>query len=105
MPRFFFDVFFDCYVVLDPEGMAFEQPAGAAAAADEMVRHLSITRVELCAGESWLRVRDERRREVYRSPIVSEQAGGDVPPRLGSGAHSPAGSHRRHPRGSCSQHD
>jgi hypothetical protein len=44
MPRFFLDLFFDRYVVLDPGGMLFEHATSAAAAADEMARHLVASR-------------------------------------------------------------
>jgi hypothetical protein len=76
MPRFFFDLFFDHYVVLDPGGMLFEHPTGATAAADELARHLLISRTELRDSGSWIRVRDERRKEVYRSSISPAPAVG-----------------------------
>jgi hypothetical protein len=69
MPRFFFDLLFDRYVVLDPGGMSLECAASAQAAADEMARHLVVSRAELRNSGSWIRVRDERRNKVYRSPI------------------------------------
>ena len=47
MPRFFFDLFFDRYVVLDPGGMLLECPASATAAADVLVQHLLVARAEL----------------------------------------------------------
>lgn len=75
MPRFFFDLFFDRYVVLDPGGMLFEDHAGATAAADELARYLLASRSELRDNGSWIRVRDERRREVYRSSIDADEAG------------------------------
>jgi hypothetical protein len=75
MPRFFFDLFFDRYVVLDPGGMLFEYPTSAAAAADEMARHLLLARSELRNSGSWIRVRDERRKEVCRSAIDPDAAG------------------------------
>ena len=75
MPRFFFDLFFGRYVVLDPGGMLFEYPTSAAAAADEMARHLLMARSELRNSGSWIRVRDERRREVCRSAIDPDTAG------------------------------
>ena len=46
MPRFFFDLFFDHYVVLDPGGMVFEYATSANAVADQMARHL-VWRAEL----------------------------------------------------------
>jgi hypothetical protein len=70
MPRFFFDLFFEHYVVLDPGGLFFEYPTNATAAADEMARHLLVSRAELRNSGSWIRVRDERRKEVYRSSIA-----------------------------------
>jgi hypothetical protein len=73
MPRFFFDLFYDRYVVLDPGGMLFELPAGAAAAADELARYLRVERSELRDSASWIRVRDDRRREVYRSSIEADE--------------------------------
>ncbi|THD55265.1 MAG: hypothetical protein E8A46_06195 [Bradyrhizobium sp.] len=76
MPRFFFDLFFDHYVVLDPGGMLFEYPASATAAADELARHLLVSRAELRNSGSWIRVRDERKKEVYRSSIDPAPAGG-----------------------------
>jgi len=69
MPRFFFDLLFDQYVVLDPGGMLLECAASAITAADEMARHLAVSRAELRNSGSWIRVRDERRNKVYRSPI------------------------------------
>lgn len=75
MPRFFFDLFFDRYVVLDPGGMLFEYPTSAAAAADEMARHLRLARSELRNSGSWIRVRDARRKEVCRSAIDPDTAG------------------------------
>jgi hypothetical protein len=75
MPRFFFDLFFDRYVVLDPGGMLFEIPARAAAAADAMAQHLMTSRSDLRRCGGWIRVRDERRREVYRSSIPAEGGG------------------------------
>jgi len=72
MPRFFFDLFFDRYVVLDPGGMLLECPNSATAAADALVQHLRVARSELRNSGSCIRVRDERRKEVYRSPIDPE---------------------------------
>jgi len=69
MPRFYFDLFFDRFVVLDPGGMLFEHRAGAKAAASEMARHLAIVRGELRNGRGWIRVRDIRRNEVHRLTI------------------------------------
>jgi hypothetical protein len=74
MPRFFFDLFYDRYVVLDPGGTLFEYPAGASAAADELARQLHDTRSELRDRGIWIRVRDERRQEVYRSSIDPDAA-------------------------------
>jgi hypothetical protein len=74
MPRFFFDLFYDRYVVLDPGGTLFEYPAGASAAADELARQLRASRSELRDRGIWIRVRDERRREVYRSAIDPDAA-------------------------------
>jgi uncharacterized protein DUF6894 len=72
MPRFFFDLFYDRYVVLDPGGMSFEYPARATEAADELARDLLMARSELRKSGSWIRVRDERGTEVYRSSIDPE---------------------------------
>jgi hypothetical protein len=69
MPRFFFDLFHDRYVVLDPAGMSFENAAGASAAADELARDLLITRSELRNSGSWIRVRDDGATELYRASI------------------------------------
>ena len=69
MPRFFFDLFFDRYVVLDPGGMLLECPASATAAADVLAQHLLVARAELRNSGSCIRVRDDRRREIYRSPV------------------------------------
>jgi hypothetical protein len=69
MPRFFFDLFHDRYVVLDPAGMSFEHAAGATAAADELARDLLITRSELRNSESWIRLRDDGGAELYRASI------------------------------------
>src|SRR4051812_37171359 len=60
MPLFYFDLFYDRYVVLDPGGLAFEYPAGATEAADELARDLLTARSELRKSGSWIRVRDER---------------------------------------------
>jgi hypothetical protein len=49
--------------------MPFEFAAGAVAAADKIARHLLASRAELRDGGSWIRVRDERGKEVYRSTI------------------------------------
>jgi hypothetical protein len=73
MPRFFFDLFFNHDVVLDPGGMLFEAPVRAIAAADELARQLLVSRAELRHGDSWIRVRDERRRVVHRSPIAAKE--------------------------------
>jgi hypothetical protein len=72
MPVFFFDLFYDRYVVLDPGGMSFEYAASASEAADEMARDLLNARSELRKSGSWIRVRDERGSEVYRSSIDPE---------------------------------
>jgi hypothetical protein len=69
MPRYFFDLFHDRYVVLDPGGMTFEHAAGATAAADELARDLLITRSELRNSGSWVRVRDDGGAELYRASI------------------------------------
>jgi hypothetical protein len=69
MPRFFFDLFFDRYVVLDPGGMLLEHRAGAKVAAREMARHLATVRPELRNGRGWIRVRDIRRNEIHRLAI------------------------------------
>jgi uncharacterized protein DUF6894 len=74
MPRFFFDLIFDQYVVLDPGGMLFEHATGAAAAADEMARHLVVSRPELRNSGGWIRVRDQRRNEVCQSSINPDAA-------------------------------
>jgi len=78
MPRFFFDLFYDRYVVLDPGGMLLERRAGAKLAAKEMARHLALVRPELRNGRSWIRVRDIRRNEVHRVTIGLD-AQPDVP--------------------------
>lgn len=72
MPRFYFDLFFDRYVVLDPGGMLFEHRSGARAAAEQMARHLANVRAELRDGRGWIRVRDIRRKEVHRLTIDAE---------------------------------
>jgi hypothetical protein len=69
MPRFFFDLFYDRYVVLDPAGMSFEHATGATTAADELARDLLITRSELRNSGSWIRVRDDGGNELYRASI------------------------------------
>jgi hypothetical protein len=69
MPRFFFDLFHDRYVVLDPGGMSFENVAGATAAADELARDLLLTRSELRNSGSWIRLRDDGGAELYRASI------------------------------------
>ena len=72
MPLFYFDLFYDRYVVLDPGGMSFEKPARASEAADELARDLLTARSELRKSGSWIRVRDERGTELYRSSIDPE---------------------------------
>ncbi|MFL5070552.1 MAG: DUF6894 family protein [Xanthobacteraceae bacterium] len=72
MPLFYFDLFYDRYVVLDPGGMSFEYPASASEAADELARDLLTARSELRRSGSWIRVRDERGTELYRSSIDPE---------------------------------
>jgi uncharacterized protein DUF6894 len=69
MPRFFFDLFHDRYVVLDPGGMSFEHVGRATAAADELARDLLMTRSELRNSGSWIRVRDDAGTELYRAAI------------------------------------
>jgi hypothetical protein len=69
MPRFFFDLYYDRYVVLDPGGMSLARRAGAKLAAREMARHLAKARPELRNGRSWIRVRDIKRNEVHRVTI------------------------------------
>jgi hypothetical protein len=80
MPRFFFDLYYDRYVVLDPGGMLLARRAGAKLAAREMARHLAMARPELRNGRSWIRVRDSRRNEVHRVTI-----GLDVQPDVSAG--------------------
>jgi hypothetical protein len=63
-------------VVLDPGGMLFECRTGAAAAADELALQLCMSRTELRNGRSWIRVRDERGTEIYRSSIDPDPPGG-----------------------------
>ena len=75
MPRFFFDLFLERTVVLDPGGMLFERQGNVAAAADEIARHLFVSRSDLRNSGSWIRVRDERRQEVYRSQIDPASSG------------------------------
>jgi hypothetical protein len=72
MPLFYFDLFYDRYIVLDPGGMSFEYPASASEAADELARDLLTARSELRKSGSWIRVRDERGTELYRSSIDPE---------------------------------
>jgi hypothetical protein len=72
MPRYFFDLFFDRYVVLDPDGMLVDRKAGARGAAREMARHLAAVRPELRDGRGWIRVRDIKRNEVHRLAIDPE---------------------------------
>jgi hypothetical protein len=81
MSRFFFDLYYDQYVVLDPGGMLLARRAGAKLAAGEMARHLAMARPELRNGRSWIRVRDSRRNEVHRVTI-----GLDVQPDVAAGA-------------------
>jgi hypothetical protein len=69
MPRFFFDLYYDHYVVLDPDGMLLERKATAKVAAREMACHLATVRPELRNGRGWIRVRDIKRNEVLRLPI------------------------------------
>jgi len=82
MPRFFFDLLFDHYVVLDPGGMPFEHATSAAAAADEIARHLVASRPELRNSGGWIRVRDQRRNEVCRSSINPDAAEDSTPQAL-----------------------
>jgi hypothetical protein len=76
MPRFFFDLLFDRYVVLDPGGMLFEVPTRATAVADAMAQHLLTSRPDVRCCGGWIRVRNERRKEIYRSSIAAGSAGG-----------------------------
>jgi len=55
--------------------MLFEYPRHATAAADELARHLLISRAEALKRGGWIRVRDERRNEIYRSSLASETPG------------------------------
>ena len=82
MPRFFFDLFFDHYVILDPGGMVFECVTNATAAADEMARHLLVWRTDLRNSGSRIRVRDERRNEVCRLSIDPDATSGSTSSRL-----------------------
>lgn len=66
MPRFFFDLFLDKYVVLDPGGMVLAGMSGARTAAAELAHHLFVSRHELRDSGSWIRVRDHRGNEMYR---------------------------------------
>jgi len=75
MPRFFFDLFFEQVVVLDPGGLLFECPINATAAADELARRLFVLRADLRRSGGWIRVRDERRAEIHRSTIDADAAG------------------------------
>jgi hypothetical protein len=61
MPRFFFDLYFERYVVLD---------------SGEMAKRLLISRADLRECGGCIRVRDERRRETYRSSIAATGQGG-----------------------------
>jgi hypothetical protein len=72
MPRFFFDLFFDRYVVLDSRGIVFEAAAGAKAAADQIAERLLTLRFDLRQCGGWIRVRDDRRQEIGRSSIAAE---------------------------------
>jgi len=65
MPRFFLDICIDRDVVLDPGGLPFEGPVGAAAAADEMARALSRRH----GPGGWIRVRTASGDEIHRSVI------------------------------------
>jgi hypothetical protein len=91
MPRFYFDLFFDRYVVLDPGGMLFQHKTGARAAAEQMAHHLAIIRSELRNGRGWIRVRDDWRNEVHRLPIDVD-LGADSSPAQGTPA-APAAEH------------
>jgi len=73
MPRFFFDLFFDRYVVLDSCGMVFEAAAGATAAADQIAARLLMLRFDLRQSGGWIRVRDDRRQEICRSSIPADR--------------------------------
>jgi hypothetical protein len=72
MPRFFFDLYFDHYVVLDPAGISFERKARARAAARQMARHLATVRADLLDRRSWIRVRDIGRNEIHRLAIQGD---------------------------------
>ncbi|MEO8316873.1 MAG: hypothetical protein ABJA75_02105 [Bradyrhizobium sp.] len=74
MRRFFFDLLVGNAVVLDPGGMVFEYAEAAVSAADEMARHLFVWRDDLRDRNAWIRVRDDRGREVYRAAVWSGNA-------------------------------
>jgi len=59
---------------LPQAGGGADGPGGIyAAAADELARYLRVERSELRDSASWIRVRDDRRREVYRSSIDPDE--------------------------------
>jgi hypothetical protein len=86
MPRFYFDLYFDRCVILDPGGILFEHETGARAAAEQMAHHLAIVRPELRSRRSWIRARDAKRNEVCRVLI-----GADLPADVSPAQMSPAG--------------
>lgn len=80
MPRFFFDLYLDKCVVLDPGGMLLESRFRAMSVAGELADHLSASRRDLREGGSWLRVRDHRgleigRLNVHRRSVADAAAG------------------------------
>eukprot|EP01035_Chromulina_nebulosa_P037664 gene37664-biopygen24925 len=75
MPRFFFDLFFGKYAVLDPGGMMLPDRLRAISAAGELADHLFLSRAELRGSGSWIRVRDDHgktigRLDVDRQPVA-----------------------------------
>jgi hypothetical protein len=69
MPRFYFDLFIDKCVVLDPGGMLLAGPAVAMSAADDLANHVFVSRTDLRDRGSWIRVRDHRGFEICRSIV------------------------------------
>jgi hypothetical protein len=88
MPRFFFDLFYDRYVVLDPGGTLFEYPAGASAAADELARELRASRSELRDRGIWIRDRDERSVDLAAPAHQGNNGGAAAPNGAGSVPHT-----------------